>query len=199
MRSIFDRTLFVLGRAAMVAAPAGMLIWVMANLTLDGQTLLTRSAAFLDPAARFFGLDGVILLAFILGFPANEIVVPIIIMAYLSTGSLVEMNDLSALHTLLVQNGWTWVTAVCTMLFSLMHWPCSTTCLDHSQGIAELEVDGSRVCASHRRRSCVLCSGGERRAAGWAAVGRIARPRKHAPAFRKAGRRTGMTCTCGAK
>ena len=113
----------------MVAAPAGMLIWVMANLTLDGQTLLTRSAAFLDPAARFFGLDGVILLAFILGFPANEIVVPIIIMAYLSTGSLVEMNDLSALHTLLVQNGWTWVTAVCTMLFSLMHWPCSTTCL----------------------------------------------------------------------
>ena len=129
VRSIFDRTLFVLGRAAMVAAPAGMLIWVMANLTLDGQTLLTRSAAFLDPAARFFGLDGVILLAFILGFPANEIVVPIIIMAYLSTGSLVEMNDLSALHTLLVQNGWTWVTAVCTMLFSLMHWPCSTTCL----------------------------------------------------------------------
>ena len=129
VRSIFDRTLFVLGRAAMVAAPAGMLIWVMANLTLDGQTLLTRSAAFLDPAARFFGLDGVILLAFILGFPANEIVVPIIIMAYLSTGSLVEMNDLSALHTLLVQNGWTWVTAVCTMLFSLMHWPCSTTCI----------------------------------------------------------------------
>lgn len=129
VRSIFDRTLFVLGRAAMVAAPAGMLIWVMPNLTLDGQTLLTRSAAFLDPAARFFGLDGVILLAFILGFPANEIVVPIIIMAYLSTGSLVEMNDLSALHTLLVQNGWTWVTAVCTMLFSLMHWPCSTTCI----------------------------------------------------------------------
>lgn len=83
----------------------------------------------MDPAARFFGLDGVILLAFILGFPANEIVVPIIIMAYLSTGSLVEMNDLSALHTLLVQNGWTWVTAVCTMLFSLMHWPCSTTCI----------------------------------------------------------------------
>ncbi|MFQ8831816.1 MAG: nucleoside recognition domain-containing protein, partial [Ruthenibacterium lactatiformans] len=181
VRSILDRTLYVLGRAAMVAEPAGMLIWVMANLTLDGQTLLTRSAAFLDPAARFFGLDGVILLAFILGFPANEIVVPIIIMAYLSTGSLVEMNDLSALHTLLVQNGWTWVTAVCTMLFSLMHWPCSTTCLTIARN-RRAGVDGSRVCASHRRRSCVLCSGGERRAAGWAAVGRIARPRKHAPA-----------------
>lgn len=81
------------------------------------------------PGGPLFRPGRRILLAFILGFPANEIVVPIIIMAYLSTGSLVEMNDLSALHTLLVQNGWTWVTAVCTMLFSLMHWPCSTTCL----------------------------------------------------------------------
>ena len=74
-------------------------------------------------------MDGVILLAFLLGFPANEIVVPIIIMAYLSAGSLVELNDLSLLRELLVRNGWTWVTAVCTMLFSLMHWPCSTACL----------------------------------------------------------------------
>ncbi len=129
VRSVLDRTLFVLGRAAAVAAPAGVLLWCMANLTVDGRTLLAVCASALDPVARFFGLDGVILLAFVLGFPANEIVVPIIIMAYLSQGSLVEMNDLSLLRALLVQNGWTWVTAVCTMLFSLMHWPCSTTCL----------------------------------------------------------------------
>ncbi len=129
VRSVCDRTLFVLGRAAAVAAPAGVLIWCMANITTGGQTLLARCAAFLDPAARFFGLDGVILLAFILGFPANEIVVPIILMSYLAAGGLVEMNDLAAMRALLVENGWTWVTAVCTMLFSLMHWPCSTTCL----------------------------------------------------------------------
>ncbi len=129
VRSVLDRTLFVLGRAAAVAAPAGALLWCMANLTWGGQTLLASCAAALEPLARFFGLDGVILLAFILGFPANEIVVPIIIMAYLSQGKLIEMNDLSLLRALLLQNGWTWSTAVCTMLFSLMHWPCSTTCL----------------------------------------------------------------------
>ena len=129
IRSIFDRTLFVLGRAAVVAAPAGMIIWLLANISIGDITLLSRCAEFLDPFAQLFGLDGVILLAFILGLPANEIVVPIMIMTYLSAGSLIEMNDLSALRTLLVDNGWTWITAVSVMLFSLMHWPCSTTCL----------------------------------------------------------------------
>lgn len=129
LRSIFDRTLFVLGRAAAVAAPAGLLIWALANVETGGVTLLSRFAGFLDPFARFFGLDGVILMAFILGLPANEIVIPIIIMAYMAQGSLVDMTDLSALHALLTQNGWTWVTALCTMVFSLMHWPCSTTCM----------------------------------------------------------------------
>ena len=106
-----------------------LLLWVMANVTVGGATLLSHCAAFLDPFARLMGLDGVILMAFILGFPANEIVMPIVIMAYLSTGTLTELNDLSALHTLLVDHGWTWLTAVCTMLFSLFHWPCSTTCM----------------------------------------------------------------------
>ncbi len=129
VRSIFDRTLFVLGRAAAVAAPAGLVIWLLANIRVEGVTLLAHCSGFLDPFARLFGLDGVILLAFLLGWPANEIVIPIVIMAYMAQGSLVEMTDLTALHTLLVQNGWTWVTALCTMLFSLMHWPCSTTCL----------------------------------------------------------------------
>lgn len=129
VRSIFDRTLFVLGRAASVAAPAGLVIWLLANIHVGGETLLYHCAGFLDPFARVFGLDGVILLAFILGLPANEIVIPLIIMAYLSQGSLVELSDPTALRALLVDNGWTWVTALCVMVFSLMHWPCSTTCL----------------------------------------------------------------------
>lgn len=127
VRSIFDRTLFVLGRAAVVAAPAGLLIWIMANVQINDLSLLAHCSNFLDPFAHLFGLDGVILMAFILGIPANEIVFPIIIMAYLATGNLLEMDNLTALHSLLVENGWTWLTAVCTMLFSLMHWPCSTT------------------------------------------------------------------------
>ena len=127
VRSVLDRTLFVLGRAAAVALPAGVLIWVMANVTVEERTLLMHCAGFLDPFAGLLGLDGVILLAFILGLPANEIVVPIILMAYLAQGSLAEMADYASLHALLVANGWTWVTALCTMLFSLFHWPCSTT------------------------------------------------------------------------
>ena len=129
IRSVFDRTLFVLGRAAATAAPAGLIIWVLSNIVVDGQSLLAHCAGFLDPFARLFGLDGVILMAFILGFPANEIVVPIIIMAYMSSGTLTEFDNLTQLHKLLIDNGWTWLTAICTMLFSLMHWPCSTTCL----------------------------------------------------------------------
>ena len=129
VRSIFDRTLFVLGRAISVAAPAGIVIWVMANVTVGDLSLLTHCANFLNPFAQAIGLDGYILMAFILGFPANEIVVPIIIMSYMATGSMLELESFTELRTLLVANGWTWVTAVSVMLFSLMHWPCSTTCL----------------------------------------------------------------------
>ncbi|MFT3950978.1 MAG: ferrous iron transport protein B [Oscillospiraceae bacterium] len=129
VRSICDRTLFVLARAVVVAAPAGLVIWIMANVTIGDTSLLLHCSGFLDPFAKLLGLDGVILLSFILGFPANEIVVPIMIMAYMSTGSLVEFESLSDLKQLLIQNHWTWVTAISTMLFSLMHWPCSTTCL----------------------------------------------------------------------
>jgi ferrous iron transport protein B len=127
VRSIFDRTVFVLGRAVAAAAPAGVLIWGMANITIDGTTLLAYCSGFLDPFARLFGLDGVILLAFILGFPANEIVIPIIIMSYMAAGTIEEYESLSSLKELLVNNGWTWATAISIMLFSLMHWPCSTT------------------------------------------------------------------------
>lgn len=129
VRSIFDRTLFVLARAVVVAAPAGVIIWIMANIQIGDLSLLSHCAAFLNPFAKLLGLDGYILMAFILGFPANEIVVPIIIMSYMAAGSMLELDNLAELRTLLVLNGWTWLTAVCTMLFSLMHWPCGTTCL----------------------------------------------------------------------
>ena len=128
VRSIFDRTLFVLGRAAAVAAPAGLLIWVLSNVMIGEMSLLAYCTSFLDPFAQMIGLDGVILMAFILGFPANEIVIPIILMSYLCTGNLMDLENLEQLRTILVDNGWTWLTAVCTMIFSLMHFPCGTTC-----------------------------------------------------------------------
>ncbi|GEQ19834.1 ferrous iron transport protein B [Clostridium butyricum] len=129
VRSIFDRTLFVLVRAISVAAPAGIIIWVMANINIGDLSILTHCANFLDPFAQYLGLDGYILMAFILGFPANEIVFPIIIMSYMATRSLLELGSTTELYNLLSANGWTWVTAVSVMLFCLMHWPCSTTCL----------------------------------------------------------------------
>lgn len=129
LRSILDRTLFVLGRAVIVAAPAGALIWVMANVTVGGDTILNVCTAWMDPFARLLGLDGVILMAFILGIPANEIVLPIMIMAYMQQGQLVEAAQVWELKELLLAQGWTPVTALCVMVFSLMHWPCSTTLL----------------------------------------------------------------------
>lgn len=129
VRSILDRTLFVLRRAVVVAAPAGLVIWLLANIQAGGMSLLAQCAGFLDPFARLLGMDGYILMAFILGFPANEIVVPIIIMSYMAVGTLTDYESLAQLRILFVSHGWTWLTAVCVMLFSLLHWPCGTTCL----------------------------------------------------------------------
>lgn len=129
VRSIFDRTLTVLKRAIIVAIPAGLIIWLMANIEISGINILTHTATFLDPIASLIGLDGVILLAFILGMPANEIVLPIIIMTYLNQSALMDIADLNTLKDLLINNGWTTITAISTMLFSLAHWPCSTTLL----------------------------------------------------------------------
>lgn len=129
VRSIFDRTLFVLGRAVLVAAPAGLLIWLISNIKISDLSILSYCTNFFNPFAKLFGLDGVILMAFILGFPANEIVIPIIIMTYLCTGTLTEISSLDSLRELLIANGWTYITAICTMIFSLMHFPCGTTLL----------------------------------------------------------------------
>ena len=129
IRSIFDRTVFVLGRAVIVAVPAGLIIWLLGNIDINNIPLLNHIASFLDPFAKMIGLDGVILIAFILGFPANEIVIPIMLMAYMATGQLVEFESLESLRQVLIANGWTVTTAICVLIFSLCHFPCSTTCL----------------------------------------------------------------------
>ncbi len=129
IRSVLDRTLFVLGRAAAVAAPTGLVIWLLANTGAGGISTLSRLSGFLDPVGRIMGLDGVIILAFILGLPANEIVIPIIMMCYMSGSSLVGYASLPELKNLLVSNGWNAVTAINTVIFTVFHWPCSTTLL----------------------------------------------------------------------
>ena len=129
LRALLDRTLFVLSRAARVAAPAGLAIWLLANLAPGGVSLLARLANLLDGAGRLLGLDGALLLAFVLALPANEIVLPIALMGYLSQGTLVQPGGTAALRALLTGCGWTARTAVCFALFSLLHWPCSTTLL----------------------------------------------------------------------
>ena len=127
VRSLFDRTIYVLGRAISVAAPAGIIIWIFANIFVGDNSLLTICANFLEPFAHLIGLDGYILMAFLLGFPANEIVMPLIIMSYLKKNTMVEMNNLEELRLLLINNGWTLLTAVNIMIFSLIHYPCATT------------------------------------------------------------------------
>ncbi|MGN1048241.1 MAG: ferrous iron transport protein B [Eubacteriales bacterium] len=127
VRSIFDRTLFVLGRSVAFAAPAGLVIWLLANINTAGGSLLSLAADFLDPFAALMGLDGAILIAFILGLPANEIVIPIMVMTYVSGSTISELSSLAEIKALLIDNGWTVQTAVCMIIFSLFHWPCSTT------------------------------------------------------------------------
>lgn len=129
VRSIFDRTLFVLGRAISVAAPAGLVIWILANVGINGESLLSLVANFLNPFAKLMGLDGYILTAFILGMPANEIVLPIILMSYLKGGALVNIEDTTQIGQVLIQNGWTMLTAMNVMLFTILHFPCTTTLL----------------------------------------------------------------------
>lgn len=129
VRSVFDRTLFVLCRAISVAAPAGLIIWLLSNLSFGGISLFMHCVEFLNPFAKAIGLDGYILVAFVLSFPANELLIPVLIMGYMSGGSITGEISIDSLGGLLYANGWTPLTAICVMLFSLMHWPCATTCL----------------------------------------------------------------------
>ena len=129
VRSIFEKTIYILKRAIKVAAPAGLVIWIMANVTIQGMSVLEIIATFFDPFARLMGLDGYILTAFILGIPANEIVLPIILMCYLKTKSLTNIEDTFAVGEILKQNGWNILTAINVMLFTVFHFPCATTLL----------------------------------------------------------------------
>ena len=129
IRSIFDRSLFVLKRAILISAPAGLIIWLFANVYIGDSSILQICTNFLDPFGHLIGMDGVIIMAFLLGFPANEIVIPIMVMGYLSLGKITDMSNLSELKTLFIDNGWGLNTAICTMLFSILHFPCMTTLL----------------------------------------------------------------------
>lgn len=129
VRSFLDRTLFVLWRAVLVALPAGILTWILANINYQGISLVMILAQWLEPLGKLMGLDGVILLGFILGLPANEIVIPIILMIYLAEGALFELDSLAAIQELLLSQGWTVLTAINFILFALFHWPCGTTLL----------------------------------------------------------------------
>lgn len=127
VRSIFDKTIFVLGRAISIAAPAGLVIWLFANIQINDISILTYVANFFDPFGRLLGLDGYIITAFILGLPANEIVLPIILMSYAKTGTLLHLENLADISQILIENGWTLLTAVNIMILSLLHFPCGTT------------------------------------------------------------------------
>ena len=128
--SLIDRTIFVLWRAIQTAAPAGALIWILGNIVVGGQSLAAHTANFLDPLGLAIGLDGVILLAFIIAIPANEIVVPTMLMVYMGVGVMTDVPSYEALRGLLIgQHGWTMLTVVNLMLFSLLHSPCATTIL----------------------------------------------------------------------
>jgi len=127
-RSFADRTLFVLSRAVIAAVPAGAVIWIAANVKMGGNSILYIMGNFFEPLGAVMGLDGFILLAFLLGFPANEIVMPILIMCYTASSTMIDFSGTEALGVLLRSNGWTAVTAICFILFSVMHFPCATVC-----------------------------------------------------------------------
>ena len=129
VRSILDRTIFVLGRAITVAAPCGLIIWLMINIKINGLSLITIASNYLDTIGYLIGLDGVILLAFILGIPANEIILPIILMTYMSSGNLISYDSLESLKEILINNNWTILTSICFIILSIFHYPCATTLL----------------------------------------------------------------------
>ena len=127
--SVKNRAIFVLGRAIKVAIPAGIVIWIVANLIINDLPLLTYLTQFLNPLGLILGVDGVVILALILGFPANEIVIPIMLMSYLQTSTLIDFENLVELKMILVANGWTIKTAICFLVLMLYRFPCSTTLL----------------------------------------------------------------------
>lgn len=161
VRSLLDRTLFVLGRAVTVAAPAGLLIWTLGSISVRGGSLLTALAGALDGPGRLMGLDGMVLLAFLLGFPANEIVLPVLLMGYLQTGTLTAYGSLAELSAVLTANGWTAQTAVCMLVLCLLHFPCGTTCLTilHETGSARWTALAAALPTAMGAALCMIIHG----------------------------------------
>lgn len=161
VRSLLDRTLFVLGRAVTVAAPAGLLIWTLGSISVRGGSLLTALAGALDGPGRLMGLDGMVLLAFLLGFPANEIVLPVLLMGYLQTGTLTAYGSLAELSAVLTANGWTAQTAVCMLVLCLLHFPCGTTCLTilHETGSARWAALAAALPTAMGAALCMIIHG----------------------------------------
>ena len=161
VRSLLDRTLFVLGRAVTVAAPAGLLIWILGSISVRGGSLLTVLAGALDGPGRLMGLDGMVLLAFLLGFPANEIVLPVLLMGYLQTGSLTDYGSLAELSAVLTANDWTAETAVCMLVLCLLHFPCGTTCLTilHETGSARWTALAAALPTAMGAALCMIIHG----------------------------------------
>lgn len=129
IRSLLDRTIFVLGRSILVAAPMGLFIYILNNIKVFDISLLKHFSNFLNPLGNFIGLDGVILCGFLLGIVANEIVIPIILMIYLSNSYLIDISNLSYIKEILLNNNWTIITAICFLIMMLFHFPCTTTIL----------------------------------------------------------------------
>ena len=132
VRSLLDRTLFITGRALWVAAPAGGLLWVLANTGL-----LSLLAGFLEPVGRIMGMDGVILLGFLFALPANELLIPVILMA---------LPEAAEASEALLAAGWTWQTALCVMVFTLFHWPCATTLMTLYRETRSLKKTAAAFC-----------------------------------------------------
>ncbi|HYK74698.1 MAG TPA: nucleoside recognition domain-containing protein, partial [Pseudoneobacillus sp.] len=130
IRESISKSLSVLIRAIKVAAPAAILTWILANITIGDSSILLHAVQFLDPLGKAIGLDGYILMAFIVGLPANEIVLPVLLMGYLSTGELIDVDGIGDIKQLFLDHGWTWLTALNMMLFSLLHFPCGTTLIN---------------------------------------------------------------------
>ncbi len=126
-RSVMDKTFFILKRVIKVALLGGLVIWLFANINISNLSLLNHISNFLDPFAKLIGLDGFILFAFILALPATEMVLPLILMGYLSTKTTNEISNIIELKKVLVNNGWDIIKAISVCLFSLMHFPCMTT------------------------------------------------------------------------
>ena len=129
VRSIFDRTIRVLARAVVVSIPAGIIIWLLTSLSINSHSLIYYLTNIMNPFGLIIGLDGVILMSFILGFPANEIVIPVMLMIYLSNNTMLDINNMNEIKNILITNNWTIKTAICMLIFIVFHFPCSTTIL----------------------------------------------------------------------